>query len=142
MAGDSAGQREAGAGLPEVLMAGEFDVRPHLQTDRAFLHPLVISFTRASCRQVLTNRSQARSRQIPDAQHLGIGIFMDDAFYRNQARHLRELAKEADPFIRKRLLRLASTYDAMTTPRARTVPSTQADSAADTSARSGRDRGE
>jgi hypothetical protein len=91
---------------------------------------------------VLTNRSQAGSRQIPDAQHLGIGIFMDDAFYRNQALHIRELAKDADPFIRQRLLRLASNYDAMTTPRARTVPSALADSAADTSARNGRDHGE
>jgi hypothetical protein len=91
---------------------------------------------------VLTNRSQASSRQIPDAKHLGIGIFMDDAFYRDQALHIRELAKEADPFIRKRLLRLASNYDAMTTPRARTVPSALPDSAADTSAPSGKDHGE
>jgi hypothetical protein len=29
---------------------------------------------------------------------------------------VRELAEEADPFIKKRLLRLASNYDAMTTP--------------------------
>ena len=90
---------------------------------------------------MLTNRSQASSGQIPGA-HLGIGIFMDDAFYRDQALHIRELAKEADPFIRKRLLHLASNYDAMTTPRARTVPSTPADSATDISARSGRDHGE
>ena len=67
---------------------------------------------------------------------------MDDAFYRNQALHIRELAKDADPFIRQRLLRLASNYDAMTTPRARTVPSALADSAADTSTRNGRDHGE
>jgi hypothetical protein len=67
---------------------------------------------------------------------------MDDAFYRNQALHIRELAKDADPFIRQRLLRLASNYEAMTTPRARTVPSALADSAADTSARNGRDHGE
>ena len=40
---------------------------------------------------------------------------MDDRFYIDRARHLRELAKEADPFIKKRLLRLASNYDAMTT---------------------------
>ena len=95
-----------------------------------------------SCLQAGANRSQASGRQIPDAQHLGIGIFMDDAFYRNQALHIRELAKDADPFIRQRLLRLASNYDAMTTPRARTVPTTLADSAADTSARSGKDHGE
>jgi len=67
---------------------------------------------------------------------------MDDAFYRNQALHIRELAKDADPFIRQRLLRLASNYEAMTTSRARTAPSALADSAADTSARNGRDHGE
>jgi len=36
---------------------------------------------------------------------------MDDKFYRNRARVLRELATEADPFIKKRLLRLANNYD-------------------------------
>lgn len=40
---------------------------------------------------------------------------MDERFYRDRARVLRELASEADPFIRKRLLRLASNYDDMTT---------------------------
>ena len=50
---------------------------------------------------------------MPDVPHLG--IFMDDAFYRDRARHIRQLANEADPFIKKRLLRLASNYDAMTT---------------------------
>ena len=38
---------------------------------------------------------------------------MDDEFYRERARHIRELADNADPFIRKRLLRLAGNYDAM-----------------------------
>jgi len=36
---------------------------------------------------------------------------MDDHFYRDRARVLKELAREADPFIRKRLLRLANNYD-------------------------------
>ena len=40
---------------------------------------------------------------------------MDDKFYRNRARVLRELATEADPFIKKRLLRLANNYDDMAT---------------------------
>ena len=40
---------------------------------------------------------------------------MDDNFYRNRARVLRELATEADPFIKKRLLRLANNYDDMAT---------------------------
>jgi hypothetical protein len=72
-----------------------------------------------------------------------LGIFMDDAFYRDRARHIRELAKEADPVIKKRLLRLASNYDAMTTPYARgTAPSNLTDSPADSLAESRRDHGE
>ena len=38
---------------------------------------------------------------------------LDDEFYRSRARHIRELADKADPFIRKRLLDLAGNYDAM-----------------------------
>ena len=48
---------------------------------------------------------------------------MDDKFYKERARHIRELANEADPFIKKRLLRLALNYDAMTMPLGRTGPS-------------------
>ena len=40
---------------------------------------------------------------------------MDNRFYENRARVLRELASEADPFIKKRLLRLAKNYEHMTT---------------------------
>jgi hypothetical protein len=36
---------------------------------------------------------------------------MDDEFYRKRAKHIRELAQQADPFIKSRLLRLASNYD-------------------------------
>ena len=39
---------------------------------------------------------------------------MDHKFYRNRARVLRELAADADPVIKKRLLRLADNYDGMT----------------------------
>jgi len=39
---------------------------------------------------------------------------MDDRFYRDRARVLRELADEADPLIKRRLLRLAKNYDDMT----------------------------
>ena len=39
---------------------------------------------------------------------------MDDEFYKERARHIREVATQADPFIKKRLLRLANNYDAMT----------------------------
>ena len=42
---------------------------------------------------------------------------MDDQFYRNRARVLRDLANEADPSIKGRLLRLASNYDDMATLR-------------------------
>ena len=42
---------------------------------------------------------------------------MDDRFYRNRARVLRELASDADPLIKRRLLRLANNYDDMTTLR-------------------------
>jgi hypothetical protein len=38
---------------------------------------------------------------------------MDDDFYKERARHIRELAEKADPFIQKRLLDLARNYDAM-----------------------------
>jgi hypothetical protein len=42
---------------------------------------------------------------------------MDERFYRDRARVLRELANEADPLIKRRLLRLASNYDGLTTLR-------------------------
>ena len=48
------------------------------------------------------------------------GPDMDDHFYRNRARVLRDLANEADPLIKRRLLRLASNYDDMTTLRDQT----------------------
>ena len=37
---------------------------------------------------------------------------MDDDFCRQRARHIRNLAEQADPFIKKRLLALAQNYDA------------------------------
>ena len=40
---------------------------------------------------------------------------MDERFYRERARVLRELANEADPLIKRRLLRLANNYDGLTT---------------------------
>jgi hypothetical protein len=43
---------------------------------------------------------------------------MDDRFYRDRARVLRELAHEADPLVKRRLLRLAHNYDGMTTTQA------------------------
>jgi hypothetical protein len=39
-------------------------------------------------------------------------IFMDDEFFKQQAWEVRELAGKADPFIKKRLLDLADSYDA------------------------------
>jgi hypothetical protein len=38
---------------------------------------------------------------------------VDDEFYRERAKHIRELSTQADPFIKKRLLRLANNYDDM-----------------------------
>ena len=40
---------------------------------------------------------------------------MDDGFYRDRARVLRDLANDADPLIKRRLLRLANNYDDMIT---------------------------
>jgi hypothetical protein len=40
---------------------------------------------------------------------------MDERFYRDRARVLRQLANEADPFIKTRLLRLANNYDDIAT---------------------------
>jgi hypothetical protein len=42
---------------------------------------------------------------------------MDERFYKDRARVLRELANEADPLIKRRLLRLANNYDGLTTSR-------------------------
>ena len=44
-----------------------------------------------------------------------LGAYMDERFYRDRARVLRELANEADPMIKRRLLRLANNYDGVTT---------------------------
>ncbi|MBR1233508.1 hypothetical protein [Bradyrhizobium sp. AUGA SZCCT0182] len=68
---------------------------------------------------------------------------MDDAFYKDRARYIRQLANEADPFIKKRLLRLASNYDAMTTPFARgPAPSNVTEGPEDNLAETGRGHGE
>ena len=69
---------------------------------------------------------------------------MDDDFYKERARQIRELATQADPFIKQRLLRLAGNYDAMVT-RARppillNVPDISADQFADNNGRKDSDR--
>lgn len=43
---------------------------------------------------------------------------MDDRFYRDRARVLRDLADEADPLIKQRLLRLANNYADLVTTKA------------------------
>jgi DNA replication initiation complex subunit (GINS family) len=40
-------------------------------------------------------------------------VKLDDEFYRERARLIRELDDKADPFIRKRFLDLAGNYDSM-----------------------------
>jgi hypothetical protein len=47
-----------------------------------------------------------------DFRHLlRVGYSMDQEFYRQQALRVRDLAENADPFTRKRLLALADRYD-------------------------------
>jgi len=46
---------------------------------------------------------------------------LDDEFYKERARHIRELADKADPFIRKRLLDLAGNYDSIVRGSSRTT---------------------
>ena len=63
---------------------------------------------------------------------------MDDRFYRNRARVLRELAMEADPLIKRRLLRLANNYDDMaTTQKARDQASKEPEQSANVDSRDG-----
>lgn len=62
---------------------------------------------------------------------------MDDDFYKERAKHIRQIAIQADPFIKKRLLRLASNYDAMIFRKI--VPSTPSDESADNPPGPGRD---
>ena len=56
---------------------------------------------------------------------------MDDDFYKERARQIREVATQADPFIKKRLLRLADNYDAMITRTKPAVSSNLPDVSAD-----------
>jgi hypothetical protein len=62
---------------------------------------------------------------------------MDDRFYRNRARVLRELATEADPLIKGRLLRLADNYDDMTTQTARDQASRRPEQSANVDSHNG-----
>jgi hypothetical protein len=67
---------------------------------------------------------------------------MDDDFYKERARQIREVATQADPFIKKRLLRLAGNYDAMITRTKPAVSSNLPESSADKSAENnGREKG-
>src|SRR3954470_9636807 len=61
-----------------------------------------------------------RTRQAPREAKL------DDEFYKERARHIRELADKADPFIRKRLLDLAGNYDSIVRGSSRTTVSGRA----------------
>jgi hypothetical protein len=42
----------------------------------------------------------------------GVGVIMDSQFIKQCAAHCRSLAEKADPFIKRRLLDLAVSYDA------------------------------
>ena len=41
----------------------------------------------------------------------GNAVFMNDDFYKQRAREVRDIAAKADPFIKQRLLDLADRYD-------------------------------
>ncbi|MBR1174152.1 hypothetical protein JQ617_09315 [Bradyrhizobium sp. KB893862 SZCCT0404] len=47
---------------------------------------------------------------------------MDEDFIRGRAEHIRELATKADPFIQKRLLDLADSYERRLRPPPHTAP--------------------
>jgi hypothetical protein len=47
---------------------------------------------------------------------------MDDHFFRERARQVREIATKADPFTKKRLLELANRYERNTTRRVTPLP--------------------
>jgi hypothetical protein len=47
---------------------------------------------------------------------------MDDSFFRERARQVREIATKADPFTKKRLLELANRYERNTTRRVTPLP--------------------
>jgi hypothetical protein len=67
---------------------------------------------------------------------------MDDDFYKERARQIREVATRTDPFIKKRLLRLARNYDAMITRTRPAVSSNHPELSADKLAEnSGREKG-
>jgi len=59
------------------------------------------------------------------------GTQMDERFYRDRARIIREVASQADPFIKKRLLLLASNYDRLTRAKMLDVTSGPGDSITD-----------
>jgi hypothetical protein len=42
---------------------------------------------------------------------LSEGVRMDEAFMKERALHIRNLAEKADPFIKRRLLDLAASYE-------------------------------
>ena len=52
---------------------------------------------------------------------------MDERFYRDRARILREMANDADPLIKQRLLRLATDYDRLVAVNLGPDPSTKQD---------------
>jgi phage FluMu protein Com len=73
-----------------------------------------------------TNAANGPKAAWHNRQGPGSEAKLDDEFYKERARHVRELAAKADPFIRKRLLDLAGNYDALVrrSPRTTaTVPS-------------------
>ena len=56
---------------------------------------------------------------------------MNDGFFKDRARQVREIATKADPFTRKRLLDLASRYEQNTIKRVTPLPTVPIDDQAD-----------
>jgi hypothetical protein len=53
-------------------------------------------------------------------------VFMNDDFYKQRAREVRDIAAKADPFIKQRLLDLADRYDGKRKTSVTPVPSAPA----------------
>ena len=54
---------------------------------------------------------QGKDGNVSLCLRLSEGVRMDEAFMKERALHIRNLAEKADPFIKRRLLDLAASYE-------------------------------
>jgi hypothetical protein len=54
---------------------------------------------------------QGKDGNVALCLRLSEGVRMDEAFMKERALHIRSLAEKADPFIKRRLLDLAASYE-------------------------------